>query len=127
MKEYMMIFRNERKENTLSPEQINAVMKQWQGWIAGIAAKGNYSGTNRLLPEGKTIRANKTITDGPYAEGKELLGGYLIVKANSIDEAMKMAAECPGLLYGGSVEVRSVMGIDYDFESEKFLAEVAQA
>jgi hypothetical protein len=123
MKEYMMIFRNEKKESDAKPseEQMNTMMHQWQSWIGGIAEKGNYSGTNRLLPEGKTIRSNKVITDGPYVEAKEMVGGYLIVKANSIDEAMEMAKTCPGLLYGGNVEVRSVMAIDYDSQSKNFL------
>ena len=121
MKEYMMIFRNEKKDDKPSAEQMNTMMQQWQSWIGGIAAKGNYSGTNRLLPEGKTIRSNKAITDGPYVEGKEMIGGYLIVKANSIDEAMEMAKTCPGLLYGGNVEVRSVMEIESDAYSKNFL------
>jgi hypothetical protein len=123
MKEYMLIFRNEKKDTDVKPseEQMNTMMHQWQTWIGGIAEKGKYSGTNRLLPEGKTIRSNKVITDGPYVEAKEVVGGYLIVKANSIDEAMEMAKSCPGLLYGGNVEVRSVMAINDDARSKNFL------
>jgi hypothetical protein len=129
MKEYMMIFRNEKKEGGEKPsaEQMQAVMKQWQNWIGGIAAKGKYSGTNRLISEGKTIKPNKVVTDGPYVEAKEMIGGYLIVKANSLDEAVEMAKSCPGLLYGGNVEVRSVMPIEYDAASENFLAEKIMA
>jgi hypothetical protein len=129
MKEYMMIFRNEKKEGGEMPsaEQMQTVMKQWQSWISGIAAKGKYSGTNRLLSEGKTIKPNKVITDGPYVEAKEVVGGYLVGKANSIDEAVEMAKSCPGLLYGGNVEVRSVMPIEYDAKSENFLTEKIHA
>ena len=125
MKEYMMIFRNEKKEGGEKPsaEQMQAVMKQWQNWIGGIAAKGKYSSTNRLISEGKTIKPNKVVTDGPYVEAKEMIGGYLVVKANSLDEAVEMAKSCPGLLYGGNVEVRSVMPIESDADSENFLAE----
>ena len=128
MKEYMMIFRNEKNEDGEMPsaEQMQAVMKQWQNWIGGIVAQGKYSGTNRLLPEGKTIKSNKVITDGPYVEGKEMIGGYLIVKANSLDEAVEMAKSCPNLIYGGNVEVRSVMPIEYDAGSENFLQERSQ-
>jgi hypothetical protein len=123
MKEFMLIFRNEKKTGEPMPtaEQMQAVMKQWQNWIGGIAAQGKYSGTNRLSSEGKTIRPNNTITDGPYTEAKEIIGGYLIVKANSLDEAVEMAKSCPALLSGGNVEVRSVMPIEYDTKSEKFL------
>ena len=129
MKEYMMIFRNEKKEGGEMPpaEQMQAMVKQWQSWIGGIAAKGKYSGTNRLLPEGKTIKPNKVVTDGPYVEGKEMVGGYLVVKANSLDEAVEMAKSCPGLQYGGNVEVRSVMNIEYDAASKNFLEEKIHA
>jgi hypothetical protein len=127
MKEYMMIFRNENKNEKPTEEQMNAMTKDWRTWISGIAEKGKYSGTNRLLPEGKTIRKNKVITDGPYVEGKEMIGGYLIVKANSLDEAMEIARTCPGLNTGGVVEVRGVMAIDYDTRSKNFLEEKIEA
>jgi len=125
MKEYMMLFRNEKNESSQEPsaEQMQAAMKQWQTWIKGIAADGKYSGTNRLLSEGKTVKPGNAITDGPYAEGKEVVGGYLVVKANSLDEAVEMAKSCPNLIYGGNVEIRRVMSIDNDTSSENFLAE----
>lgn len=122
MDEYMLIFRNEKNEGEKpSAEQMQAMMKKWQSWIGAIAAQGKYISTNRLLSVGKTIKPNKVITDGPYMEVKELIGGYLIVKANSMDEAVEMAQNCPNLAYGGNVEIRSVMQIEYDFNSEKFL------
>ena len=126
MKEFMMLFRNEKAEGAEKPsaEQMQAVMQQWQQWITGLAAKGNYSGTNRLLPEGKTIKPGAVITDGPYLEAKEMVGGYLIVKAGSLDEAVEMAKGCPSLAYGGHVEIRPVMAIDADPKSANFLAPV---
>jgi hypothetical protein len=66
-----------------------------------------------LLPVGKTVSgAKKTVTDGPYAEGKEIAGGYFVVLAKSLDEATKIAKECPDYDYNGSVEVREVMKFD---------------
>ncbi len=129
MNEYMMIFRNEKKENDAKPsaEQMKAMIKQWQDWIGGIAAKGKYSGTNRLLPEGKTVKPGKIISDGPFIEGKEMVGGYLIVKTNSLDEAAELAKGCPNLEYGGNVEIRSVMHIEHDSKSENFLTEKIHA
>jgi hypothetical protein len=123
MKEFMMIFRNEKMEGGEMPsaEQMQVVMNQWQNWIGDIAAQGLYSGTNRLNSEGKTLKPNNVSIDGPYAEVKEMVGGYLIVKANTLDEALEMAKTCPNLLYGGSVEVRSVMSIDADTTSSTFL------
>jgi hypothetical protein len=125
MKEYMLIFRNEKNDSAPKPtaEQMQAAMGQWQNWITGVARQGKYSGTNRLLPEGKTVRPGKAVSDGPYVEAKEYIGGYLIVKANSIDEATEIAKSCPGLQMGGNVEVRSVMPIDSDVKSPNFLAE----
>ena len=114
MKEYLMLFRNEKSEGAEppSPEQMQATMQQWQTWIKGIAEQGKYSGTNRLQPEGKTLKPGNIITDGPYAEAKEMIGGYLLVKADSLDEAVELAKGCPGLQYGGNVEVRSVLPME---------------
>ncbi len=123
MNEYMMIFRNERKEGAPapSPEQMQLAVKQWQDWIRGIALKGKYIGTNRLLSEAKTIKPGNVISDGPYAEVKEIVGGYLIVNANTLDEALELAKECPALAYGGNVEVRLVMNVERDLNAKNFL------
>ena len=94
----MLIFRNEKMDAQPSAEQMQMVMQQWQTWISGLANDGIYAGTNRLLPEGKTIKPNKVITDGPYMEAREMVGGYVIVKAKSLDEAISVAKGCPHLL-----------------------------
>src|SRR5690348_9859709 len=123
MKEFMMIFRSERNEGPApTAEQMQAALKQWQQWIKSIAAQGKFGGTNRLLSEGKTLKSGSTITDGPFIEAKEMVGGYLIVKANTLDEATELAKSCPALLSGtGIVEVRAVMSIDSDPASAEFL------
>ena len=122
MKEFMMIFRNEPPTGEMpNEEQMTAVMNHWQDWIKSLATKGNFSGTGRLLPEGKLLRPGQVITDGPYAEVKEMVGGYVIVKADSFDKAVELARECPNLAYGGSVEVRSMMTIEMDPKSADFL------
>jgi len=126
MKEFMLIFRNESGSKP-TEEQMAQVLIQWQNWIAGIAKSGNYGGTNRLLPEGKVVHPGKTVTDGPYVEAREVVGGYLIVKANSIDAAVELAKNCPAIGYGGTVEVRSVMAIDSEPQSKTFLAEKTYA
>ncbi len=113
MKEFMMIFRNEKNNHPHpSPEQMQAAVKQWQDWIGGIAAQGKFVATNALGFEGKTINANGLVLDGPYAEIKEIVGGYIIVKADNLDEAVKLADGCPTLSTGGKVEVRDVMVLD---------------
>lgn len=110
MTEFMMIFRNDYNPNfTPTPEQMQASIKEWQDWMGGIAAQGKFVNTNRLSSEGKTLKPNHVIADGPYAEIKEIVGGYLIVKVLHIDEAMKLAEGCPILNIGGHVEVRKVI------------------
>jgi len=123
MKEYLLLFRNEKMDQAPSEEQMKMVLQQWQSWISGIAKEGKFSGTNRLLPEGKTLKPNNVITDGPYLEAKEMVGGYLIVKAGSLDDAVKLAQSCPHLLYGGKVEVRTIMTTDSNPASATFLQE----
>ncbi len=106
----MMIFRNDYNPDFKpTPEQMQASNKQWQDWIGGIAAQGKFSSTNRLGFEGKTLKPNSIVTDGPYAEVKEMIGGYLIVKAADLNEAMQLANGCPILDIGGHVEVRNVV------------------
>jgi len=111
MKEFMMIFRSEPAKETPSPEAMQALVKVWQDWIGGIAAQGKFASTNQLGRQGKTIKAGNVVTDGPYAELKEIVGGYMVVKADSIDDAIEMGKGCPVLNIGGIVEVRDIMEI----------------
>src|SRR5882757_4160151 len=129
MKSYMMIFRAPEPDESQMPsaEQMQMVVGQWRSWIQDIAADGKYGGSHRLLSEGKTLKPGKIVTDGPYMEAKEMVGGYVIAKANSLEEAVAIAESCPNLLYGGTVEVRLVMDAEYDVNAEDFLAEKAMA
>jgi hypothetical protein len=113
MKEFMMIFHSAyNPQFKPSAEQMQQSIKQWQDWMGGIAAQGKFVGTNRLGFEGKTLKPNNIVTDGPYAEVKEMVGGYVIVKADTIDEALKLAEGCPILAVGGNVEVRNIMQLN---------------
>jgi hypothetical protein len=113
MKEFMMIFRNEKKEQPqVSPEEMQAMVKVWNDWIGGIAAQGKFVATNALGFEGRTVNATGVVSDGPYVEVKEMVGGYIIVKADSLDEAVTLSTGCPVLAIGGTVEVRDVMVFD---------------
>lgn len=111
MKEFLMIFRNEFKPDfTPTPDQMQTSIKAWQDWIGGIAAQGKFGGTNRLSSQGaKVMRSNQVVTDGPYVELKEIVGGYLIVSADNFDQALKMVEGCPIFSIGGNVEVREVI------------------
>ncbi|MFK7904637.1 MAG: YciI family protein [Chitinophagales bacterium] len=113
MKEFMMLFRHVPNPSYQpSQEDIQAEIKKWQDWIGGIAAQGKFSSTNQLGYEGKVVKPGNVITDGPYAEVKEIIGGYIIVKAESFDEAVEFAKGCPMLDVGGHVEVRQFMELE---------------
>lgn len=115
MQEFLLIFRNETQgtEVPASPEQLQARMKPWQDWMGSIAAQNKLvSSGNRLASDGKVIKPNNVITNGPYVEIKEAIGGYIIIKASSIDEATELSKACPILSNGGSVEVRAIIPMD---------------
>ncbi|WP_257669987.1 YciI family protein [Parapedobacter tibetensis] len=109
MTEFLLVFRrdNTTKEEQPSPEQMQAAIKPWQDWIGGIAAQNKLvRPPQRWSAEGKVVRANNLVTDGPYAEIKESIGGLIFVRAADFDEAVEIAKGCPVLAWGGNVEVR---------------------
>jgi hypothetical protein len=112
MEKYMFIFFGGDPSH-LSPEAQQAHMGKWFAWVEKLRNEKRYVGGEALLPGGKTIRGTKkTVTDGPFAESKEIVGGYFVVEAKSLDEAVQMAKECPDYELGGIVEVREVMKFD---------------
>jgi hypothetical protein len=87
---------------------MQARMKVWEKWVDGtIASNTLVSRGNRLSNDGRTIRNGKVITNGPYAQIREIIGGYLIIRANSIDEAADIAKSAP-IVGNGSIEIRGV-------------------
>jgi len=105
-----MLFRNAPTGDARpSPEVMQEFAKKWDVWLAGISAKNRLVSRARLSFEGRILKPGNVVTDGPYAEVKEILGGLISVKAESLDEAFEMAYGCPILLLGGYVEVRPVM------------------
>jgi hypothetical protein len=113
MKEFLLIFRRENVAVPMSPEQMQAMMKPWQDWMGGLAAQNKLvSSGNRLESDGRVVKPNNIITNGPYVETKEAVGGYIIIKAGSIDEAAELSKGCPILSIGGNVEVRTVVPMD---------------
>ena len=112
MKEFVLLFRAPGlNNNDVSPEELKAVEKKWMDWAGGIAAQGKLASSGqRLSQEGKVLKAGGVITDGPFVEIRERLGGFFVVRANDIDEATTLAHGCPVLEYGGSVEIRPIYG-----------------
>jgi hypothetical protein len=94
----------------MTPEEMQQHMQKWEKWIGEGMRKGWMTNPgDALTPEGRVVSA-KVITDGPFVESKEIVGGYSIVQADSIDAAAQLAKGCPGLLVGGTVEVRTLAG-----------------
>lgn len=114
MDEFMLIFRHEDGKKVASPEQIQIWMKQTMDWIGGIAAQNKFSGGNGLpFDDSRVVHSNQMVTNGPFGEIKETIGGYIIVKANSVDEAVEFAKGCPVLQgEGNTVEVRKIAKAD---------------
>jgi hypothetical protein len=111
MEKFMLIFHGGIKQDA-SPADLEANMGKWMAWIEQLNKDGRYVAGEPLLPGGKLVTGNKTITDGPYTEGKELVGGYFIINANDIEEAAEISRSYPDFQYGGTVQVRQVMKMD---------------
>jgi hypothetical protein len=109
MNEFLLIFRRDftSKEEQPSPEQLQASIKPWQDWFGGIAAQDKLARPlQRWDGEGVVVKQNKTVTNGPYAEIKESIGGLIIIRAADYEEAAEIAKGCPILQLGGNVEIR---------------------
>ena len=93
-----------------SPEQMQAHMQKWRSWIEELGKQGHFKAGEPLDGKGKVVTGKqKVVTDGPYAEAKDLVGGYLLVAAEELGQAAELAKGCPIFEHGGSVEVRPVM------------------
>ena len=106
----MLIFRHQDGTKVASPEQIQVWMKQTMDWIGGIAAQNKFVLGNGLsFEDAKVVGHKGVVTNGPFGEIKETIGGYIIVKADTADEAAEFAKGCPVLQGdGNTVEVRKL-------------------
>jgi hypothetical protein len=111
--EYMLLFRGPHWDKGLSPEELQQLMGQVMGWFDGLQRQGKVKAGQPLGPEGRTVAGKKglkaTVADGPFAESKEAVGGYLLLQAGSLDEAVAIAKSNPTLEYGITIEVRPVL------------------
>lgn len=109
----MFLFRGGNARFSIDPEADpqgwQAHMMKWKVWMDGLAAKGRLVGGEPLDQPGKVITGRgKKVTDGPFVEGKEIVGGYVMVNAGGLDEAVELSKGCPIFEYDGIVEVRPV-------------------
>ena len=112
MNEFILLFRRDFKnpETQPSPARSQSMMTEWQNWLGGIAAQDKLVDTgNRLADEGAVVIANNQVVNGPYVDIKEGIGGYTIVRAESLSDAVELAKGCPITTIGGNVEVRQLV------------------
>jgi hypothetical protein len=108
---YLLLFRGKDWDEGLSPEELQQIMNRFMAWSDGLSKSGKVKAGQALAREGKTVSAEngRIVADGPFAESKEAIGGYLVLQVNSFDEALAIAKSCPGLDYGGTIEVRPLL------------------
>jgi hypothetical protein len=117
MKEFMYVFRssieNEEAFAKQSPEQMQAELGKWNTWMNGIALQGKLIGGQPLFPSGKVVKGPaKKLIDGPFIEGKDVVGGYLLIRATDMQDAVEISKGCPALTSAdGSVEIREIMPV----------------
>jgi hypothetical protein len=112
MSEFTYLFRG--RETKASPEQMQKTMEKWVLWFKELNAKGLLKDPGHPLePSGKVVTGKqKAVHDGPYAEAKDVVGGYVVIEASDIDHAVELSKGCPILEAGGSVEVRQIQKLN---------------
>jgi len=117
MSEFILLYRNTNeahREAMGSPEKVQQSMTKWRAWIKEMTEKGQLKTIGQPLERvGKVVGGkNKSVTDGPYAEAKDVVGGYSIIEARDLEQAAQVALGCPVLETGGSVEIRPIMQLN---------------
>ena len=111
MEKFMYLFRGgmaSEEASNVPPDH----MQKWMKWMEGLGQKGILVGGEPLQPTGKFLKSKKVVTDGPFVEAKEIVGGYLIVNAKDINEAVEISKDCPAFEVGGTVEVRPIQKME---------------
>jgi len=108
--EYLLLFRGDAWYNRLSPEELQKAMSQFKAWFDRLTEEGKLKAAQPLVREGRIVsgKQGRVVADGPFAESKEAIGGYFLLAASSLDEAIAVAKSSPSLEYGTQIEVRLV-------------------
>lgn len=109
MSEFLYMYRGGERPG--SPEQMEQQMQKWGAWMKQLSEKGHIKDPGHPLERaGKVVQGKqRTVTDGPYAEAKDLVGGYTLVEAKDLAHAAELSSGCPIFDIGGLVEVRPIM------------------
>jgi len=108
MSEFTFLFRG--RDTSASPEQMQKTTQKWVAWFKELGEKGHIKDPGHPLePAGKVVMGRqKTVHDGPYAEAKDIVGGFTLIEAKDLSQAVELSKGCPILEVGGSVEVRPI-------------------
>lgn len=112
MKKFLFVYRSPSDLPEMSAEEMQADMESWIGWVGSAMQAGWMTDAGEaLLPDSAAVVRKDTVSDGPFIESKELVGGFSIITATDLAAAQDYAKTCPGVLSGGSVEIRELMDI----------------
>jgi hypothetical protein len=112
MSEFVFLYRGGARDR--SPEQMQQMMQKWMAWMKDLGANGHLKDRGQPLERaGKLVQGRqKTVTDGPFAEAKDVVGGYTLIEAEDLSEAIELSKGCPIFEVEGAVEVRPVMKLN---------------
>jgi hypothetical protein len=114
MEKFMLLFRgSDVYQPGQSPEAFQALKQKLLHWVGELSEKGLHVASEPLQPTGKQVNgAKKTVTDGPFGEARQVVGGCTIVQARDIDEAIEIAKGCPVLESNATIEVRPIQNVE---------------
>jgi len=109
---YVLLSSSDEWYNDLSLEELQKIVKQNKAWVDGLVAQGKVKGGQALAREGVVVSGNnrRVVSDGPFAESKEVIGGTLLLDVATMEEAIAIAKACPSLRYNTNIEVRPISG-----------------
>jgi hypothetical protein len=108
--EYLLLARGNDWDRSLSPAELQKVMSSFLAWFERLSTEGILKKGQPLMEETRIVsgKNGRTVADGPFAESKEAIGGYFLIKADSLDDAVAIAQQCPMLEFGVVMEVRPI-------------------
>ncbi len=110
MVKYLLIYRDAAEPKAQpSPEEMQAFLSLWHEWFQQFSTQ-IVDGGDGLLPTGRVLKPDGVVSDGPYVEAKEMIGGYSVIQADSYDGAVLIARQCPIAKVGGAIEIRELAG-----------------
>lgn len=116
---YLLLLRGHPyDQRTVSPAEIQRILDDYGAWRSSLEEQGRLVGSNKLTDEGGRLLDRRgdevRVTDGPFAESKEVISGYFLVRAADYDDAIELSERCPHLKYGGTIAVRQVDTMYHD-------------